>query len=292
MQTEAVPASDERADGRRADRRRVVAFLALTFGWSWGFWGPEALAAEGLIADAPAVPALGAFGPTVAAFVLAAYADGGTGVRRLALRAVRLDYPKRWLIPALLLSPAIVFASLAVAVATGATLSFPWAGNPVVLPAAFAFILVLGGPLQEEFGWRGYLLDALQARFSAVGSGIAVGLVWAVWHLPLFYIPSETIYYRNPFLGFAVSITLLSVLMTWVHNNANASLLPALLFHTSFNWSQAMFPVLDSDPGSLTMVALLAVTAVAVVVYWGPSRLVRSEGTAPGRPSVSGDSDA
>lgn len=40
-------------------------------------------------------------------------------------------------------------------------------------------------------------------------------LVWAVWHVPFFYVPSETIYYHNPFLGFTVSITLLSVLMTW-----------------------------------------------------------------------------
>lgn len=265
------------ANSGRKGMRKVGAFLLLTFAWSWGFWGPKALVAEGLVEGVPVLPELGAFGPSVAAFVLVIYADGIVGARRLARRAVRLDFPKRWLVPALFLSPAIVFISLGVATATDASLSFPWTGNPIVLPMAFGFIFFLGGPVQEEFGWRGYLLDPLQERLSALGGGLVVGLVWAVWHVPLFFVPSETIYYQNPFLGFAVSITLLSVLMTWVYNNTNASLLPALLFHTSFNWSQGMFPILDSDPASLTLVGLLVFTTVAVVLYWGPARLVRTD---------------
>lgn len=256
--------------------RGIVAFLVLTFAWSWGFWGPKALYAVGLLEGVPVLPELGAFGPTVAAFVLVASADGFGGVRRLAGRAIAFDYPKRWLAVAVGLPVAIVAVSLAVAVVTGTTPEFPWAGNPIVLPIAFVFVLLLGGPIQEEFGWRGYLLDPLQARLTALGAGLAVGIVWAVWHLPLFYIPSETIYYRNPFLGFAVSITLLSVLLTWVYNNTNGCLLPVLLLHTAFNWSQGMFPILDSDPASLTMVVLLAAAAGAAVVHAGPRRLVRS----------------
>jgi membrane protease YdiL (CAAX protease family) len=256
-------------------RRKVGVFLLLTFGWSWGFWGPKALAAEGLVEGVPVLPELGAFGPTVAAFILVTFTNGISGARRLARRAVRLNFPKRWLIPALFLTPLIVFIALGVAIATDASLSFPWAGNPTILPIAFGFIFFLGGPVQEEFGWRGYLLDPLQERLTALGGGLAVGLVWAIWHIPLFFIPSETIYYQNPFLGFAVSITLLSVLMTWVYNNTNASLLPVLLFHTSFNWSQGMFPILNSDPASLTFVGLLAFTTVVVVVYWGPQQFVR-----------------
>ena len=263
------------AEGRPDGRYVIVVFLALTFGWSWGFWVPRAIATRGLMRGIPVLPDLGAFGPTIAAFVLVTYAAGWSGTKRLARRAVQFDYPKRWLIPALFLAPLIVFASLAVAYLTGAVPPFPWRDDPVVLPIAFVFVLVLGGPLQEEFGWRGYLIDPLQERLSALGGSVLLGLVWAVWHLPLFYIPSETIYYRNPFLGFAVSITLLSVLMTWVYNNTNRSLLPVLLFHTSFNWSQSMFPVLDSDPASLALIGLLALVVAVVVGYWGPRRLVR-----------------
>ncbi|WP_336359939.1 type II CAAX endopeptidase family protein [Haladaptatus sp. ZSTT2] len=253
----------------------VVAFLVLTFGFSWGMWVPQALVAEGVLESVPTLPSIGAFGPTLAAFVLVTYANGVGGARHLARRAVQLDFPKRWLIPTLVLAPAIVLLSLGVAVVTETVPSFPWAGSLLILPIAFVVILLLGGPVQEEFGWRGYLLGPLQARFSALGGGIAVGLIWALWHVPLFYIPSETIYYQSSFVGFTVSVTLLSVLMTWVYNNTNASLLPALLFHTTWNWSQGMFPILESDPASLTMVVLLVVTTGAIVAYWGPRRLRR-----------------
>ncbi|KAB1188616.1 MULTISPECIES: CPBP family intramembrane glutamic endopeptidase [Haloferax] len=261
--------------------RRVGLFLVLTFGWSWAFWIPEAIAAAGLVQTVPDLPELGAFGPTVAAFVIVVYTGGLSGARRLARRAIQLDYPNRWLVFTVLFTPAIIAVSLGVAFVTGTTPSFPWAGNLVVLPIAFVVVLLLGGPIQEEFGWRGVLLDSLQNRLGALWSGVVVGLVWAVWHLPLFYIPSETIYYRNPFVGFAVSITLLSVLMTWVYNNTNGSLLPALLFHASFNWSQVMFPVLDSDPASLAFVVLLAVSTIAVVGYSGAKTLVRGGGEPP-----------
>jgi hypothetical protein len=47
--------------------------------------------------------------------------------------------------------------------------------------------------------------------------------------------------------------------------------------HTSWNWAQGMFPILESDPASLTMVGLLVAATVAVVVYSGPRRLGRIE---------------
>jgi hypothetical protein len=268
------------SDGTDVGLAGIAAFLILTFAWSWGFWVPEVLVELGVVERAPALPNLGAFGPTVAAFLLVAYAGGIGGVRRLASRAIRLDYPRRWLLVALVLPPTIVGVALAVAVATGTTPAFPWAGQPIVLLVAFGWILFLGGPVQEEFGWRGYLLDPLQTRLTPLGGGLAVGLVWAVWHLPLFYIPSETIYYDNAFLGFAVSITLLSVLMTWVYNSTGGSLLPALLMHTSWNWAQGMFPVIDSDPAALAMVGVLAAATLAVVVYTGPRRLGVTDETA------------
>lgn len=259
--------------GGGADWRAIAAFLVLAFGWSWAFWVPKALAALGILDGVPVLPELGAFGPTVAAFVLVAYANGVTGVRRLFGRAVQVDYPARWLAVALLLPVGVVAAALVVAYAAGTVPSYPWAGTPIVLPIAFVFIFFLGGPVQEEFGWRGYLLDPLQDRLGATVAGLAIGLVWAVWHLPLFYIPSQTIYYNIPMFGFFVSTAFLSVLHTWLYNNTNRSLLPALLMHTAFNWANGMFPVLESDPASLTLLVMLAVATVAVVAYWGPSTL-------------------
>jgi hypothetical protein len=45
--------------------------------------------------------------------------------------------------------------------------------------------------------------------------------------------------------------------------------------HTSWNWAQGMFPVLDSDPASLAMVGFLVAATIVVMVYSGPKRLGR-----------------
>ncbi len=58
-----------------------------------------------------------------------------------------------------------------------------------------ALQVALIGPLSEELGWRGYALDALQARWSAAASSLVVGLAWSLWHLPLFFIQDETNFY-------------------------------------------------------------------------------------------------
>lgn len=89
---------------------------------------PKALVAEGHLEAVPALPELGAFGPTLAPFVLVTYEHRLAGVRRLSGRMVGLEFPNRWLVSTLLLSPVIVFASLAMAVATGTTPAFPWTG--------------------------------------------------------------------------------------------------------------------------------------------------------------------
>jgi hypothetical protein len=71
------------------------------------------------------------------------------------------------------------------------------------------------------------------------------------------------------------------VLIIWVYNSTNGSLLPALLVHTSWDWTKGMFPVLDSDPASLAMVGFLAAVTVVLVVYSGPRQLGRAKGTRP-----------
>ncbi|MFC6873741.1 CPBP family glutamic-type intramembrane protease [Halobellus marinus] len=142
------------------------------------------------------------------------------------------------------------------------------------MPKALAGLGVLDGvPVLPELGAFGPTVAAFV--LVATVAGLAIGLVWAVWHLPLCYIPSQTIYYNIPLFGFFVSTAFLSVLHTWLYNNTNRSLLPALLFHTAFNWANGMFPVLESDPASLTLLVMLAAATVAVVAYWGPSTLSR-----------------
>ena len=96
-------------------------------------------------------------------------------------------------------------------------------GTVLLLP-----LLVLGqppsSPLLEEFGWRGFALPLLQARWSALSSSVMLGVVWGLWHLPLMFA------YGEPLIPYLLLIVPQTVLMTWVVNGAKGSMLLAMLF--------------------------------------------------------------
>ncbi|MFO7618566.1 MAG: type II CAAX endopeptidase family protein, partial [Thermoplasmata archaeon] len=212
---------------REFESRNLLLFMLITFAWSWGFWLPEILWDVRLFV-AP-------FGPMVGAVVLTYMNRGSGGVKALFKRGIDFKFRKAWLLPILFLLPAISAISLYLAMRLdGYVPDLAAISQPIIIPIAFIYIFILGGPLAEEFGWRGYALDRFQARFSALSSGIFLGVIWGLWHLPLFYMPSQQAVYGNiPIWGFIVGAVLLSILSTWIYNNTGRSILAVLLFHTT-----------------------------------------------------------
>lgn len=94
--------------------------------------------------------------------------------------------------------------------------------------------LLIGGPLSEEIGWRGFLLPRLQKRLNPFCSSIVLGIIWACWHLPLFFIVG-TCQYGIPFLLFVMTTTINTIIITWIFNRTNGSLVFPILFHTCNN---------------------------------------------------------
>ena len=247
--------------------RELVLFFALAFGWSWAFWLPQVLWG---------VPTyLGPFGPLVAALALTWRREGLGGIRRLLAKGVDLRFNKVWLFPVLLLMPLLLGGALFLALWSGAAPASAVVTDPVLIAGAFAYILFLGGPLEEEFGWRGYALDRLQARYTAFVASVVLGFLWGLWHLPLFLAPAPGYYTAGPVWELVLSTILVSVLFTWVWNNTGGSVLAALLLHTTFNLSHFVFQPLGTVQGRLFLLALLGAAAFAVVAVFGPRRLVR-----------------
>ena len=142
--------------------------------------------------------------------------------------------------------------------------------------------------MPEEFGWRGYLLDRLQAQSDprhpaaaghprkALAASLIVGVLWAVWHLPAWFMQDA---YQSflPFWAFLICTTAFSVLMTCLYNNTGGSLFGALVFHTMINLSIALFPPVEltsggSAQGYLVLTALYVLTAAIVAVRWSTPR--------------------
>jgi membrane protease YdiL (CAAX protease family) len=121
---------------------------------------------------------------------------------------------------------------------------FHFAQLPLALtvPMVVAFC-ILFGPLPEEMGWRGYALDGLQEKTGPWMGSLLLGLFWALWHLPLFFVAGC---YQNTlgvgtvgFWLFFAEVLAVSPLMTWIYNHTGRSILSAVLFHFACNMTGA-----------------------------------------------------
>jgi membrane protease YdiL (CAAX protease family) len=148
--------------------------------------------------------------------------------------------------------------------------------TPLSLLPTMLFLLVFG-PLPEELAWRGYALDELQKRHSALASSLIIGTVWTVWHLPLFFISGS--YQQSLGLGssqfwlYNAAMIPESIIITWIFNNNRRSTLSAILFHFMINFTGEMFAL--TLRAELFTIISWYLLAVAVIALWRPARLVR-----------------
>jgi membrane protease YdiL (CAAX protease family) len=259
-------------------------FFVLALGLSWLFWIPLALSGQ----DPMTFPyiilmVLGGLGPAISEAILV-FGLGSDQQKRdywhrvLDIRRISLG----WLAVILLMFPILNAVATLLSVMSGAPLPvFETArrllDNPMsVVP--YVIFLFFFGPFFEELGWSGYALDGLQSRWSALTASLIIGLVWAVWHLPLFFMTgtfqSEQIGVATANFWWYILPTLpISVLDTWIYNNANRSTLAAALLHFMVNFSGELFELTERARSYQAL--LIAITTLVIVLIWGPKTLTR-----------------
>lgn len=251
--------------------RQVWMFFAVTYGFSWLFWIPAALIARGVtfpssltdFLNGPLNPA--AFGPSLAALALTWQHEGWRGTLGVLRRGLDFRFGWRWL-AVILIGPMIIFGGSIIVATTisGRTIDRSVISDPLFALIAFFVILFTSGPLQEEFGWRGYALPRLQTRYGATIASLIVGVAWWLWHVPAVFIPGR--FMANDIFTFsalAIVIILTSFLFTWIYNHTNGSILACLLLHTAMNWSiWVMIPAMQID--LLTIGCMIIALAIVV----------------------------
>jgi uncharacterized protein len=224
-------------------RHPLVFFFLIAFVAAWLVWAPVVLSATGAgllnftipPPVAAGIIAAGTFAPTLAAFVMSAVTEGRAGIHSLLRRYVLWRVNFRWYLFVLLAIPASEV--LGAIVLPGVLASHQSLTLSLLLsyPVALALTFILGGPLGEEPGWRGFALPRLQLLRGPLAGSITLGILWASWHLPLFWSGVWTPLTIPNIVMFIAMITALTVIMTWVFNNAKGSLLITMLMHSSFN---------------------------------------------------------
>jgi hypothetical protein len=266
-----------------------IRYVVVAFAFTWTCWGLAALDERGLISLPVPLVLIGSLGPLVAALSVTARDGGRAALRALLGRVVRWRVSPIWYAVALLGPVVMYLAAMALHVLAG--------GRPPdlralvhTLPAAAVatvYFFVVAG-LGEEVGWRGYALPALQARYGALLSSTILGVLWASWHLPLFFTPSVGSYSVLPFPLYVAYMIPFTILVTWVFNSARGSVLIAMILHGTTNASGALLravpeyavrPATTAEAAALTgriyllLTVAMAVAATVVVLVHGPRDL-------------------
>jgi uncharacterized protein len=160
-----------------------------------------------------------------------------------------------------------------------------WSGLPPLYTVVPMFILfTIAAGIGEEFGWRGFLLPRLQTRHSALVSGLVVGAIWAIWHIPLFFLKGTGQYDMQlqdgllpVMLGYSAFVIVSSIQFTWVFNNTKGSVLLAAVLHGASNaWGGYIDVYRGHFGGILTFLAVSVLVSIIIVRMAGPTDLSRT----------------
>ncbi len=267
-----------------SDGQQLLVFLFWSYFASWILWLPGILATYTSLAISPDIygplSLIATFSPSIVGIILAGRHYGKSGIKSLFKRAVNFKMGI-WLLPAFLLVP--VFGLLA----HGINILFFGAGFPITdtvaqpwkIPLAFIFGLLIGGPLGEEFGWRGYAFDRMEKKWDGLTLALITGAVWTLWHIPAWFIDGAP--QRNmPFVLFCISTFTVTIIITWlIKNNRQSSILAGLLCHASMNFTNEVFPLMDETIKHrvwLLADILLIIVVIIIVIIFGPKTLVKS----------------
>jgi membrane protease YdiL (CAAX protease family) len=244
-----------RARRPRSAVGRLLVYLALAYGLSWWPWPASDLRTH------PDAALMVPIGPSIAAVVLVLWLGGRRDGRALlrSLGDVRIG---RWWL-ALLLPVAIAAAAAAIAVLAGAPAPGPseMAGAVAAAVVTLPIVLVVGGPLGEELGWRGFVLPRLLERYGPVVASLVLAPMWIGFHLP--WIVNKPEQYGP---AWALALTGMALTMTWLWLRTRGSLALAVAFHAVINTSTAaaiqLFPEDDRAPAWRIAAALWVTTGL------------------------------
>jgi membrane protease YdiL (CAAX protease family) len=208
---------------------------------------------------------LGAYSPSLVAILLAARAAGSAGVSNLVSGVFKWRVPSRYYVLAVAFYPAIKLTAAIIHRLTSGAWPRMGPESLLLIPLAIAF----STPFQagEEIGWRGYALPRLAERFGLRAASMLLGLIWALWHLPQFFV-RDAAEHGQSFPVFVLQVTALGVAFAWLYARTNGSLLLVMLLHSAINNTKDIFP--SATPGATNTLGLNAsrLAWLTVALLW------------------------
>ncbi|MBD3171136.1 CPBP family intramembrane metalloprotease [Candidatus Bathyarchaeota archaeon] len=254
----------------------VKRFLFYTFAWSWITWFLAITLYSGIQST-----------PGSILYVLGAIAPSSVGLIQAKKKGTQYwrDFKKRVLsidgitsgnlififgfVPTLLIV-SYLFSYLSGTGLPELNILWRYLSQPFNL-GLFVLLTFIGGPLMEEFGWRGYCMDQLRKSYGLFFSTLLLALIWAVWHLPLFLLEGTI---QSMLIGISLvsffwyNIEVLSygIVFGYILSRNEYSVLSAILFHFSINFFTGLTQFSGSSRGIYAFSLMVSSLLVARLI--------------------------
>ena len=252
--------------------RSVSLYYGIAIGWAWLIWAPLVLGADGLklLSIKPSLPILtciATLGPSLGCVITHRIETGNWKAIRL-LPATRLRWS--WVVLGPLIILLCIFLIFPAFISSGSPAQWRW--HPSVLAGLWVPMFsynILGGPLFEEPGWRGFLQPRLEEAMPPWIAAICVGSMWAAWHTPLFFVTWTS---ASPFTFLLIEVGV-SILIAFGFHSSGKAVLVGILMHDTFNQSSRFIGPFLGDtptrprPSAEILLAFACLVLAGVVVF-------------------------
>ena len=237
-------------------------FFLLTIGFSWILWlivifinksYPEQIILKEVLDN------FAVFVPSIMGVFYVYLETGKEGIIKLLKKGINYKFDLKYYLYLIIMPTILILSFLLSKLFFTINIEMSLFENPKLIPLVFVYIFFLGGPLGEEFGWRGYALPKLNMIFKPLYSSFILGIIWSIWHLPLFYM-QDTVQGEVNFFGYTLFTILITILITIIFIKSGGSILAAILFHTLTNLSWGVFPLFYQTRSAIIVLILLILT--------------------------------
>jgi membrane protease YdiL (CAAX protease family) len=214
-------------------------FFPIACIFTWTFQIPVVLDSQKII-SLPFPPQIfllvSIFGPFVSAFFLTWREKKAAGIWQLCRKG--FDFRFSWSVYLFVAVVPLLMTFFAFLITGGNKFN----SDIFSLIGTFVIYFFLGGSFGEEFGWRGFALPRLLQNYNPLISTLILGVLWSIWHLPLFWLVGTSQFYTPIWLYF-IYVTALAFQYTWVFLHTNGNIFACLLLHTFTNITVEIFPI-------------------------------------------------
>ncbi|MCR3758260.1 CPBP family intramembrane metalloprotease [Clostridium felsineum] len=264
---------------KQLKRDEIITFLIFTFVGTYLCWGILALSSRGILNKSlyynnslyTFLRILGASMPSIVGIMLSYYFRGKAGVNYLFKSLMKWKFNVLFYLVAMFSVNAqsfiigVIYNVLGgnTKVIINTSQAYLFKTNSIIgVIGLFVLIVLFGGPVEEELGWRGFLLPRLQSKFHPILSGIIVGVIWAFWHLPMFFIKGSG---YEGFISYLIVTIILSLEITWLYNKTKGSLLIAILLHGFDDTYAVIFRFSLNRVSNVVWIGIIFIAIIVVI---------------------------